>query len=281
MLGALAFAQYYGPSSIQDPGTGRRAVRAPQSEIGVDQKLNDYVPMDAVFTDSDGRKVQLRELFKGRPVVLMPLFFACPGVCTLELDNMVEALRGFRSDFVGRDFDVLTVSIKPTEGPEAAKARKDQILDKYDRRGAEEGWHFVTGSLDQIRRLTDSIGFRFTYDSEADAIVHPACVVILTPEGQVSRYFLETDYPQQELLDTIKSAAKGRIGRKVDSDSIWNCIHIDPLTGQRSLNIMKVLDLAAIFTLLALAVSVVFMTLKYRTTALSAEKKADGGEEKE
>ncbi|MEX2244695.1 MAG: SCO family protein [Fimbriimonadaceae bacterium] len=268
LVACAAQAQFYGPKSMQDPGSGRRAVLAPQSQIGVDQKLNDYVPMDLRFTDSDGSKVVLRQFFKDKPVVLMPVFYECAGVCTLELNNMAMALGDFKKDFVGQDFIVVTFSIKPTEGPEFAQLRKDVILDIYNKRGAEEGWHFLTGSYDQIKALTDSIGFRYEYDNETGNVVHPAAAIVLTPQGQVSKYFLETEYPVGELLASIKEAAKGRIGVKVQDDSIWNCIELDPITGQKTLNIMKALNLAGLFTLVALTVAVVYMTVRYKTTAL-------------
>lgn len=275
-LVAVASAQYYGPKSIIEPGSGQRAMKAPQSAIGVDQKLNDYVPMDLVFTDSDGRKVKLRDLFQGRPVILMPVFFECAGVCNLELTNMADSLHQFKRDSVGSEFDVVTFSIKPTEGPKTAAARKMVILDIYNRRGAEQGWHFLTGDMATIKKLTDAVGFRFSYDDETDALQHPAAAIVLTPQGQVSKYFLDTEYPQQLLLDSIKEASKGRIGIKVEDSSIWNCVNIDPITGQRTLNVIKVLNLAAMFTLVLLTVSVVYMTVKYKTKAIQAGE--DGGQ---
>lgn len=266
-----AFAQYYGPSSIQDPGSGQRALKAPPSAIGVDQKLNDSIPLDLTFKDSDGRAVRLRDYFTDKPVVILPVFYTCAGVCTLELNNLTDALRGFKKDSVGEDIVVVTFSIKPTEGPEIAKAKKDLILDIYNRRGAEEGWHFLTGSMDQIKALTDAIGFRFEYDPTDDTVVHPAAAVVLTPQGQISKYFLETEYPQRQLLDAIKEAGKGRIGGKVEAESFWNCVQIDAVTGQRTLNIIKLVNIAGAFTLIALTVSVVYMTLKYKS-------KPDGGD---
>jgi protein SCO1/2 len=267
VLGSLAGAQYYGPKSMIDPGSGQRVMKAPQSEIGVDQKLNDMVPMDLQFTDSSGKRVVLRDLFKGKPVILMPVFYECAGVCNLELIGMADALRGFRSDSVGSEFEVVTFTIKPTETVEQAAARKLVILDLYNRRGAEEGWHFLVGDYKTIRRLTDSIGFRYTYDDTTGAIQHPAAAVVLTPEGQISKYFLETEYPQQLLLDAVKDASKGRVGIKVEDTSVWNCVQIDPITGQRTLNILKALNLAAVFTLVALTLSVAYMTVRYKNKA--------------
>lgn len=275
---ALATAQFYGDDkSIREPGTGRVAVKASPSQIGVDQKLNDTVPMDVQFTESDGTKVRLRDLFRGRPVILMPLFYQCPGVCTLELDNMVDTLHGIQKLSVGKDFDVVTFSIKPTETAQEAKARKDLILDIYNRRGAQENWHFLVGDLDQTKKLTDAIGFRYEYDAQTDNVVHPAAAVVLTPDGQISKYFLEMEYPAPALLAAIKDASKGRVGAKVEADSFWNCIHLDPVTGQRSLNVLKVLKLAGYLTLALVVASVVFMTVKYKVAGSQSNETKSGG----
>ena len=264
LVGAVAAPQFYGPKSIQDPGSGQRAMKAPPSSIGVDQKLNNSIPLGLKFKDEIGAEVELRKYFTDQPVILMPVFYTCAGVCTLELNNMVDALRDFKNDNAGEDFQVVVFTIKPTEGPELAAAKKSVVLDIYNRRGAEDGWHFLSGEQESITALTDAIGFRYEYDASDDSVVHPAAAVILTPQGQISKYFLETDYPQQLLLDAVKDASKGRVGIKVEDTSVWNCVQIDPITGQRTLNIMKALNIAAVLTLAALVFSVVYMSVKYK-----------------
>ncbi|HXH62357.1 MAG TPA: SCO family protein [Fimbriimonadaceae bacterium] len=263
----VASAQFYGDEkSVREPGTGRVAVKAAPSQIGVDQKLNDTVPMDVYFTDSSGNKVTMRDLVQGRPVILMPVFYECPGVCTMELDNMVQTLHSIQDKSVGKDFDVVTFSIKPTETVKEARDRKNLILDIYHRKGAEEHWHFLVGNIDQIKKLTKAIGFRFNYDPTTDQVVHPAAAVVLTPDGQISKYFLDLQYPADQLLAALQDASKGRVGVKAQDDSFWNCICLDPVTGQRSLNVLKILKLAGYFTLLAVVGSITFMLVKYKAT---------------
>ena len=277
LICAVAGAQYYGNKSVQTPGSGQAAFKAPSSRnIRVDQKLNDSVPLDLVFTDSEGRTVELREYFTDRPVILMPVFYACAGLCTIELNNMVDSLHGFKKDSVGKEFEVVTFTIKPNETVALAKAKKDMILDIYARPGAEDGWHFLTGDRESIKRLTDAIGFRYQWDETTDAISHPAAAIVLTPQGQISRYFLDDTYPQQILLDALKVAAKGRIGMRVESTSFWNCIRIDPITGQRSLNVIRAVNIGAVLMLVILAVSVAVMGWKHRRVTLSAGD-AEGG----
>jgi len=275
-LAAVSSAQFYGGGQIQEPGAGRVASKTRSSAIRVDQNLKNYIPLDLKFKNSEGKSIELRDLFSDRPVILMPVFYECAGVCTLELNNMVAALRGFKRDDVGKDFDVITFTIKPTETVDMAEGKKELILDLYNRRGAEDGWHFLTGDYDQIRKLTDAIGFEYDYDETTGNVAHPAAAVILTPEGQISKYFLETEYPQQQLLDSIKEASKGRIGRKADATSFWTCTKVDPITGQRSLDIIKLVNLMGVATLLILTVAIVRMTVKHKT---HSPDQTDGGQE--
>ena len=276
----VAGAQGYNPGNrSQRPGAGQQAFKAPSTRyIGVEQNLNDLVPLGLKFTDSEGRAVELREYFTDQPVILMPVFYECVGLCPIMLNNMELALHGFKKDSVGKDFQVVTFTIKSKETVAQAKARKDMILDAYGRPGAEDGWHFLTGSPESIKRLTDAIGFRYEYDETTGAVSHPAAAVVLTPQGQISNYFLEDQYPQQMLLDALKKAAKGRIGVKVETGTFWNCIRIDPITGQRSLNVIRVLNIGAVLTLIILAVSVAVMGWKHRRVALSAGD-VEGGHE--
>ncbi|MCH7945309.1 MAG: SCO family protein, partial [Armatimonadetes bacterium] len=265
--------------SAPKPGSGQQAFKAPSSrDIRVDQELNDSVPLNLVFTDSEGRTVELRKYFTDRPVILMPVFYTCAGLCPIMLNNMVDSLHGFKKDSVGKEFEVVTFTIKHTETVAQAKARKDMILDIYARRGAEDGWHFLTGDRESIERLTDAVGFRYVYDETTDSVSHPAAAIVLTPQGQISRYFLDDSYPQQMLLDALKEAGKGRIGVRVESTSFWNCIRIDPITGQRSLNVLKAVKIGAVLTLVLLAVLIAGMGWKHRRVALSAQD-AEGGHE--
>lgn len=274
-----AFAQFYGnDKSIQEIGSGRRAYASEgSSTIGVDQKLDDMVPMDLKFTDSSGKEIELRELFRGRPIILMPVFYECTGVCTLELNGMLSALKDFKKDSIGKDFDVVTFTIKPTETLAMAAEKKAFLLDQYNRPGAEEGWSFLVGDIKDIKALTDAVGFRYEYDPETGSVIHPAAAVVLTPDGQISQYFLETSYNPGALLDSLRLAAKGRVGKKAVDQAFWNCVEIDPLTGKKSLNVLKAMRLGGLFTLIALVCGIVFMSIKYKTAPVP-QQGTEGGE---
>ncbi|MES1227963.1 MAG: SCO family protein, partial [Armatimonadota bacterium] len=212
-LAALGSAQFYGYKEEPMVGSARVATEA-NAGTRVDQKLNDYVSLDTPFTDDKGRNIVLRDVIHDKPVILLPIFYQCPGVCTNELDQLTQSLQGFKKDNVGSTFDVVVLSIDRTEGAKIAALKKETYVDFYENQGykvagrknTKDGWHFLTGTEESIQKLTGEIGFRFYRDSRNGNIVHPAALVVLTPHGKISRYFLSTEYPQRVLLDSIRAA---------------------------------------------------------------------------
>ncbi|MCH7904371.1 MAG: SCO family protein [Armatimonadetes bacterium] len=269
---SMASAQYYGNmNEAAQPGTGRVASTRARAGVRVDQNLKNYLPLDLVLTESDGTRVALREYFSDKPVLLQLIFYKCPGVCTAELNSLTNAMRSFGKYEVGKQYDVLTVSIMPTETEEMAKNKKMAYLDILNRPGAEDGWHFFVGDYETVKELADAIGFRYVYDETNDTIVHPACLVVLTPQAQITQYFLETEYAPKVLLNSLIEAKKGRIGVRQENPSFWSCIDLDPLTGRRSLNVLKAVKIGGALTLAALVISIVFMTIKYKVSSVSAD----------
>ena len=269
---SMASAQYYGNmNDAAQPGTGRVASSRARAGVRVDQNLKNYLPLDLVLTESDGTRVPLREYFGDKPVLLQLIFYQCPGVCTAELNSLTNAMRDFGKYEVGKQYKVLTVSIMPTETVEMAKNKKMAYLDILNRPGSEDGWHFFVGDYDTVRELADAVGFRYVYDPTNDTIVHPACLVVLTPQAQITQYFLETEYAPKVLLNSLIEAKKGRIGVRQENPSFWSCIDLDPLTGRRSLNVLKAVKIGGALTLAALVISIVFMTIKYKVSSVSAD----------
>ncbi len=162
--------------------------------VGFDQRLNEQVPLDLHFHDETGRDVTLGQYFTGKPVILVLAYYRCPMLCTLVLNGLVQGM--LQMDFnVGREFQVITVSFDPRETPELAAEKKKTYLARYRRPGAAEGWHFLTGSEDSIRKLTQAVGFRYVYDEQAAQFAHATGIMILTPGGKISRYFYDVQYP--------------------------------------------------------------------------------------
>lgn len=268
-----AQAQFYGNyRDVSPPGSRRVAVSDAGVNVRVDQRLNEFVPTDTEFKDEYGRPIKLQRYFNEKPVVILPIFYKCPGICETELFGLIDSLKGFKRDFVGREFTVVILGIDPNEGADLAADKKDTAIaaymgassDKARRAFAERGWHFLTGDLKNIRKVTDALGFKFTFDETNGNIVHPSGLMVLTPSGKISRYFLSTDYPQQLLLDAIRKAGKEEIGARDDRPFFLACIEVDPLTGQKTLNILNVLKTMGVVTILALGGAIFIWNRNYR-----------------
>lgn len=270
----LAPAQFYGYPNMPMPGQARVATDAAGVGVRVDQRLNEFVPLDTKFTDDNGSLVELRKFFGEKPVVMLPIFYKCAGICESELMSLITTVKGFKKDNVGREFNIVVIGIDPTEDWKLAAAKKDTAIaaymttntDRKKRLTAEKGWHFLTGDEASIRKTTDALGFQFTYDKQSGNIVHPAGLMVLTPAGKISRYFVSTEYPQQIMVDAIRDAGKNLIGVKDDRPFFLACIQIDPLTGQRSLNILNTLKTLGVVTLIAVMGAIVVWNRKYRAT---------------
>ena len=264
-------AQFYGYQESKIVNEGRIATRNPGIEVRVDQNLNGFVPLDSQFQNEAGKTVALGDYFKDKPVVLLPIFYKCPGICETELYNMIDSLKGFKKDFAGREYEVVVFSIDPREKPDLALAKKDTVISAYmsgsvdrsKRLLAEKGIHLLTGDKKTIDQVCNSVGFKFTYDNKGN-IVHPACLIVLTAGGKISRYFVTTEYPQRILLDSIRDASQNLIGVKDERPFYLACIQIDPLTGQRSMNILNTLKTMGVITIFCLLVSILVWNKKHK-----------------
>ncbi len=218
--------------------------------VGFDQRLGSQVPLGLTFTDESGQPRTLAELVHGRPVVLTLNYFQCPMLCTAELNGLVSSLKGV-SFAPGVDFDIVTVSIDPTEKPELARAKKAQYLKTYGRAGAENGWHFLTGDEASIRTLAESVGFRYRYDAESKQFAHAAGLVVLTPGGLASRYFMGVEFAPRDLRLALVESSAGRIGTLADKALLF-CFHYDPTTTRYGFAALTAIRAAGIATVIAL-----------------------------
>ncbi|HET6898577.1 MAG TPA: SCO family protein [Vicinamibacteria bacterium] len=231
------------PSPKPPAGEPLRILR----DVGFDQHLGDVVPLDAVFRDESGRTVKLGDYFGRRPVVLSLAYYECPMLCTVTLNGLASALDVLSFD-PGRDFEVVTVSFEPKETPALAAAKKASYLRRYKRPGAAAAWHFLTGDADQIRRLTDAVGFRYVWDDATRQYAHASSVMVLTPDGRLARYLYGVEYAPKDLRFAIVEASQGRILSPVDRLLLY-CYHYDPALGRYGKSVMAMLRVAAVLTL--------------------------------
>ena len=253
---ALAQGGLYGGP----PGQSRQENELPAllRDIGIDQKLDAQVPLDLVFRDESGRAVQLKDYFGSRPVILALVYYECPMLCNQVLNGLTSSLAALAFN-AGDEFEVLAVSFDPRETPALAAAKKESYVRRYNRPGAGGGWHFLTGDQESIARLTDAVGFRYRWDAATNQFAHASGIMVLTPRGQIARYFYGIDYAPSNLRLGIVEASEGKIGSPVDQLLLY-CYHYDPGTGKYGAVVLNILKVFSLFFLLG--VSTLFVLLR-------------------
>jgi protein SCO1/2 len=221
---------------------------------GVDivEHLNDPLPRDAVFRDSDGATVHLGDYFDGkRPTVFVFAYHTCPMLCSLVLDATVKGLDDVAWT-VGEQFDVVSVSIDPKDTPETASKKRSQVVGNYARaKGNPRGWHFLVGDEANIRKVTDAIGFKYHYDARQKQYAHPAAIYLLTPEGHIARYLYGIQFAPSDLRLGLLEASEGRSVSTTERILLY-CYHYDPQGKHYALVAMNVMRLGGAVTLVVL-----------------------------
>jgi protein SCO1 len=215
-----------------------------------DQRLDEQVPLDLRFRDETGNEVELASLFTGKPVVLAMMYYNCPNICSIAVEDAIEKMRDVSFN-MGTDYDVITVSIDPSETPAMAAEKKIDYVKHYNRGGAEEGWHALTGDEAMIKRLAAAIGFNYAWDDNLEQFAHPSGVVLLTAQGKISQYFYALVYKATDLRLGLVQASENKIGSLVDK-ILMRCYQFDPLTGQYTPIVMNIVRIVSVFITLVL-----------------------------
>jgi protein SCO1/2 len=220
-------------------------------DVGIDQRLNEPVPLDLVFHDESGAPVRLGTYFGSKPVILALAYYECPMLCTLVLNGLASAMKVLSFD-AGKEFEVVTVSFNPADTPALAAAKKQTYLKAYGRPGADAGWHFLTGDAAAIAQLTRAVGFRYKWLPEQQQFAHAAGIMVLTPQGKLARYFYGVEFSPRDLRLGLVEAAENKIGSPVDQLLLF-CFHYDAATGKYGATAMGAVRVAGLLTVLALA----------------------------
>jgi protein SCO1 len=226
-------------------------------QVGIDQKLNESIPLDLTFRDENGAPVELAQFFGQKPVILTLVYYNCPMLCTQVLNGVESSLKELSTD-IGNQYDVVTISIDPTESHVLAKTKKEMYVGMYGRPGAAQGWHFLTGDEPQIKQLADAVGFRYAYDPDTKQFAHASAIMLLTPEGKISRYFYGIQYPTRDLRLGLVEASEGKIGTPVDQVLLF-CYHYDPATGKYGLLISHIIQAGGALTVLILGIGMLIL----------------------
>jgi protein SCO1 len=251
------------PSRMRDPGGQPAPLPAGLRGVGIEQRLDAQAPLSLAFRDEFNRTVSLSTFFHGKPVLLALVYYRCPMLCTQILTGVESSLKAVSFN-PGRDFEVLSVSFDPSDTAADAAFKRKMILQRYGRPDTANGWHFLTGDEAAIRALTDAVGFHYRFDPITKQFAHASGIMILTPEGRVSRYFYGVEFAPRDVRLGLVEASTGKIGSPVDQILLF-CFHYDPATGKYgaiALNSLRVA--AALFVLIGGGVLLIALRREWR-----------------
>ena len=222
--------------------------------VGIEQHLNTQLPLNLTFTDDAGKQVPLASYFGKNPAILALVYYQCPMLCSEELNGLVSALQMVRYR-PGKDFNIVVVSIDPSEGTDLASAKKRSYVKRYGRPETADGWHFLTGTQPNIDALTKAVGFGYVKipgpDGKLTQFAHASSIQIVTPQGKLAQYYMGVEYSPKDLLLGLNEASANRIGSPVDN-IITYCYHYDPRTNTHDLIIARVVQLGGLLTIVLL-----------------------------
>jgi protein SCO1/2 len=237
---------------LTDVPDGAKAIR-------VDEKLGETVPLDLVFINERGEPTSLRKFCDGqRPWLLTLNYSSCPGLCVAQLNGLAEGVAELSGLSLGKDFDMVAISIDPRETPEKAAQMKARYVSMLSKEHDPRGWHFLTGDAKSIEKIADAVGFHYTYDAKADRFNHGSVAIGISPHGKVTRYLYSVAFPPETLRLALVEASEGRIGTTADQILLW-CFHYNPDENRYSADARRLLSFAAgAFVLIGLGASAPF-----------------------
>ncbi|MGC0774066.1 MAG: SCO family protein [Candidatus Acidiferrum sp.] len=252
-------------------GTASQGLPPILQNVGFEPTLNARLPLDLAFRDETGRNVQLRDYFTKKPVLLALVYYGCPMLCDQLEQGVVGSLR-MLSFNPGRDYEVVFVSFDPRESPEMAAEKKVSAMKQFHRPETADGWHYLTGSEESIDALTKAANFRYSFDKKSGLFAHASGIMLLTPDGRISRYFYGVEYPAREVRLGLVDASAGKIGTVIDHVLLY-CFQYDPSSARYSASILKILRLGGVLTIVCLVAG---MLIFRRRDVDAARRKIQG-----
>ena len=277
ILCALSVAS--GAQTIPDSvGKASSGLPAQLQNVGFEPQLNAQLPLDTDFRDESGREVKLRDYFHGKPVLLALVYYGCPMLCNQVEQGVVGSLK-MLSFNAGRDYEVVFVSFDSRETPDMAAQKKTSALSRYGRPETASGWHFLTGKEQSIHAVTSAANFRYSFDEKNNLFAHASGIMLITPDGRISRYFYGVEYPSRDVRLGLVDASAGKIGTPIDHLLLF-CFHYDPGTARYSATILKVIRLGGAFTIFSIVAGIlIFRRRDVRAGSASSRPPLHGGPE--
>jgi protein SCO1/2 len=220
--------------------------------VGIEEKLNAQLPLDLQFTDESGAKITLANYFNnGRPVILTLNYYRCPMLCTLTLNGLVDGLNDIEWT-AGKEFDIVTVSINPNEGPDLADVKKRAYLTQYQRDSVKNGWHFLTGTQENITALAEAVGFKYNFVERTGEYAHSSSIVFVTPAGRISLYMNDVVFEPRDLRLALVDASRGTIGAPLEKFLLFTCFMYDAEAGSFVPSAWKIMRTGGLVTVVAM-----------------------------
>ncbi len=241
--------------------------------VGFDPQLNAQIPPDLQFRDETGQTVELKQYFGKKPVVLAFVYFTCPMLCNQVEQSLVGTLKMISFD-PGTDYEVVFISFDPADTPEAALVKKHEALSRFARPGTAPGWHFLTGSPEAINAAAKAADFRYSYDAKTKLFGHASGILLLTPDGRISRYFFGVEYPASNVRLGLVDASAGKIGTPVDHLLLF-CYQYDPTKARYSATVLTVIRMGGVVTLFCMAIGFVIFRRREHRPGASGRSSAD------
>lgn len=238
--------------------------------VGFEPPLNGQVPLALQFKDETGREVAFGDYFHGKPVLLALVYYGCPMLCNQVEQGVVGSLK-MLSFNPGTDYEVVFVSFDPRESPDMAAQKKSSVLSHFGRPQTAAGWHFLTGSKDSIDAISQAANFRFSFDEKTNIFAHASGIMLLTPDGRISRYFYGVEYPSRDMRLGLVDASAGKIGTPIDHLLMY-CFQYDPSTARYSATILRIVRIGGLLTIFTIVAGI----LIFRRRDHALDPKAQG-----
>jgi protein SCO1/2 len=279
VIALLALSVTAGAQTIPD-SVGKSSSGLPKQlqNVGFEPQLNAQLPLDLTFRDEAGRDVQLRQYFGHKPVLLALVYYGCPMLCNQVEQGVVGSLK-MLSFNAARDYEVVFVSFDARETPDMAAKKKAAALAHYGRPETAAGWHFLTGKEDQIHALTSAANFRYSFDEKNNLFAHASGIMLITPDGRISRYFYGVEYPSRDVRLGLVDASAGKIGTPIDHLLLF-CFQYNPETARYSATILKIIRLGGILTIFTIVAGIlIFRRRDVRAASANSRPPFHGGSE--
>lgn len=243
-------------------------------DVGVTENLGDKIPLDLTFINADGDPITLKELFKdGKPVLLNPVYYECPQLCSMVKEAIYKAVKDLQWS-PGTEYNIVTFSFDPNEGPELADENKQRYTAKLDRKNAENGWHFLTGNQENIKQLTEAVGFEYE-KLQNNQFAHGAAIMFLSPDGTISRYLYGLNFDEFNFRNALYEAADGKIGSTAEQVLLY-CYQYDADSNSYVPVAWKIMQVGGFATMLILGIFLGFMWVRHRYSNAKQIKETNG-----